>query len=613
MQGGAVMKKSIFGKTFLIVALLLLSILTIAEVKPGDVVTYGAIEQDGNIDNGPEPIEWYVLGTKGNSTLLFSKYALMPFPYSQNDPNANWENCDLRAYLNDHNLIRSATTMTEYINLASFSISTKALESMIGEEITTKTLKTLDNIFLLSQEEVEQYLTEDMYRAPVTPYAAACGAYQEDGMGIWWLRDSLGEKYGALTGWADGTLSYCDATYKMICVRPAIYVFSSVLDNAKIVNTDNIDNSQKEEFPFTCSIYLAEYDSSNNIVREIEGNSANFDEIAKGNKLGIGALIENTSDKNQAADISCKIEGENDKNWNGNVIGAGKKGRLAVVYSVPFDGNKKVVWYINGTVVAEEEFTFCETAVVLPVKEENADLTYETEIIEFDESYEVVKQHGLYADFAALPKGHHLGYSLVIENRGAEDVYLEIDPVANGEKDTGWTDVLVPAGEKKRVSAPIMIPYEGYYSIEWYVDGESACIETFLFENNAIEASSPFLYEMHVATFDDEKKFSSYSDNDMNFATLDEGFTLGVVLVVTNTEENDLPVDISLLLDGEAYKWGEYSVKGRKSVRFEIRFEEPFEGDKLVVWKDGDETVYEDVLSFRNSFMNSAMSISPVD
>lgn len=605
------MKNTFFVKVFLIVALLLLSVITIAEVKPGDIVTYGMIEQDGNIENGAEPIEWYVLGTKNNRTLLFSKYALMPFPYSQNDLDANWENCDLRAYLNNTKMIRSATSMMEYLNLASSSISSKALESSNGREITTQTLETIDSIFLLSQEEAEQYLTEEMFLAPVTPYAAENGAYQEDGIGLWWLRDSLGKEYGVLTGWTDGSFSYCDANYSMICVRPAIYVFSSALENAEKVNAENADNSNKE-FPFTCSIYLAEFDSSYDVVREIEGNSASFDEISKGNILGIGALIENTSELNQAAEITCKIEGENDKNWSGNVIGAGQKGRLAVVYSVPFDGTKKIVWYINDTIVAEGEFTFSQTAEV-PAEEEKVALAYETEIIEYDKNYEIVKHHGLYADFAALPNGHHLGYCLVIKNLGTDDVYLEIDPIANGEKKIGWVDVLVPAGEEKTVSAPIMIPYNGYYDIEWYVDGVSVCIQTFVFENNITTEANPILYEMYVATFNDEEKFSSYSDNDMNFATLDEGYSLGVVLLVTNTDMNDLPVDIVLLMDGETYRWGEYSVKAGKGVRFEIRFEEPFEGEKLIVWKDGDNTVYEEVLSFKNSFMNPAMSISPVD
>lgn len=39
-------------------------------------VTFGRYEQDNNLGNGPEPIEWIVLDSNNGEVLLLSKYGL---------------------------------------------------------------------------------------------------------------------------------------------------------------------------------------------------------------------------------------------------------------------------------------------------------------------------------------------------------------------------------------------------------------------------------------------------------------------------------------------------------------------------------------------------------
>ena len=91
--------------------------------RVGAVVIFGRYEQDGNENNGLEPIEWIVIYADGDESVLMSKYILdnqkfnilcstggeqlwkwQPFVLTKRiDPDApiTWENSDLREWLND--------------------------------------------------------------------------------------------------------------------------------------------------------------------------------------------------------------------------------------------------------------------------------------------------------------------------------------------------------------------------------------------------------------------------------------------------------------------------------------------------------------------------------
>lgn len=51
------------------------------ETRVGDTVIFGQYEQDGNLDNGSEPIAWQVLDVQGGKALLMSRYALDCLPF----------------------------------------------------------------------------------------------------------------------------------------------------------------------------------------------------------------------------------------------------------------------------------------------------------------------------------------------------------------------------------------------------------------------------------------------------------------------------------------------------------------------------------------------------
>lgn len=67
----------------------------------GDFIFFGEYEQDNDIDNGREDIEWLVLDKVENKILVVSKMGLDAKPYNDENKKVTWENCTLRTWLNE--------------------------------------------------------------------------------------------------------------------------------------------------------------------------------------------------------------------------------------------------------------------------------------------------------------------------------------------------------------------------------------------------------------------------------------------------------------------------------------------------------------------------------
>ena len=70
-------------------------------LEEGSIVLFGRYEQDGNLENGTEPIEWIVLGSDDNGMLLLSRYVLDCVPYKNDDERISWDKCNLRNWMNN--------------------------------------------------------------------------------------------------------------------------------------------------------------------------------------------------------------------------------------------------------------------------------------------------------------------------------------------------------------------------------------------------------------------------------------------------------------------------------------------------------------------------------
>ena len=214
----------------------------------GEYITFGSYEQDNDLSNGKEPIEWLVLDRDGNKALVISKYGLDCQPYNEEYKEVTWETCTLRTWLNGtfYNSAFSSSDQNRIQTTLVIADRSPTYESNPGNN-------TQDKIFLLSVDEAKRYFSSDEARmcAP-TPYAKAQGVwtpenkdwdgieahYKVDGMFAcwWWLRSPGDTSIGASNIYHNGSISsspvshdeqygylhYDDKYYK--AVRPAMWI-----------------------------------------------------------------------------------------------------------------------------------------------------------------------------------------------------------------------------------------------------------------------------------------------------------------------------------------------------------------------------------------------------
>lgn len=78
----------------------------------GDVVKFGSYEQDGNISNGKEPIEWRVLEVEGDRAYVVSEKALDAHAFNEDADDGNdWNSSDLKAWLEEDFASQALRTM----------------------------------------------------------------------------------------------------------------------------------------------------------------------------------------------------------------------------------------------------------------------------------------------------------------------------------------------------------------------------------------------------------------------------------------------------------------------------------------------------------------------
>ena len=62
-------------------------------------VFFGSYEQDGDLSNGQEPIEWFIAEVRDGTAILMSKYALDWQYYDANSYETSWSSCSLNKWL----------------------------------------------------------------------------------------------------------------------------------------------------------------------------------------------------------------------------------------------------------------------------------------------------------------------------------------------------------------------------------------------------------------------------------------------------------------------------------------------------------------------------------
>ncbi len=157
----------------------------------GDYITFGSYEQDNDLSNGKEPIEWLVLDEQDGRILVISKYALDSKSYHEERVDVTWETCTLRSWLNDE-FINEAFMSGERAKIPVVTVTADGNPDWV----TDPGNDTYDRVFLLSINEANEYFGSDSEReCKATDYVMATGTLVSDYEGYegncwWWLRSS---------------------------------------------------------------------------------------------------------------------------------------------------------------------------------------------------------------------------------------------------------------------------------------------------------------------------------------------------------------------------------------------------------------------------------------
>ncbi|MCL2627528.1 MAG: DUF6273 domain-containing protein [Oscillospiraceae bacterium] len=160
-----------------------------------------------------DDIEWLVLSVQDDKALIISLEVLEERPYHTPGGSITWEHSDLRAYLNN-DFYNSLSSDFQNLIIETFVINDDnpqyAQDGALGGN------DTMDNIFLLSNDEVRLYLPDSTDRMAVDKN----GEESE-----WWLRTPGGNSQSGARVQKNGVIGLLG--YAVNCdlgIRPALWI-----------------------------------------------------------------------------------------------------------------------------------------------------------------------------------------------------------------------------------------------------------------------------------------------------------------------------------------------------------------------------------------------------
>ena len=193
-------------------------------LQTGETLFIGKYEQDNDLTNGPEPIEWQVLAVEDDIALLTSKYVLEVMPFNDSMDDVYWKTCSLRSWLNGE-FYDTAFTESEKAGIAEAELENPdtSMSAMLTGKARDDEI-TNDKIFVLNQNEALQLIADNAARkAEGTAYETANDPHAEGGFSPWWLR-SRGDSssYFAFVGNDGVVYSHGSKMIHPYGVRPAM-------------------------------------------------------------------------------------------------------------------------------------------------------------------------------------------------------------------------------------------------------------------------------------------------------------------------------------------------------------------------------------------------------
>ena len=183
---------------------------------PGMTVEMGVYEQDNNLLNGKEPIEWLVIDYRDGQYLLLSKYVLDAIPMISDNKEIYYRDCSLRRWLGETFLYEAFTDEER----------TFLVPTYLDDVDLTET------VFLLNVDEAKKLLySKGMGYGLGTDYALAQGLENNCSDGslkhsFWWTRHAR-DRYSYASWAMSGNMNVALNMY--YGVRPAVWLDESAL------------------------------------------------------------------------------------------------------------------------------------------------------------------------------------------------------------------------------------------------------------------------------------------------------------------------------------------------------------------------------------------------
>ena len=196
-----------------------------AALNGSSFVTFGRYEQDNNTDNGAEPIEWILLGSKGNKHLLLSRYVLDWKAFDESGKATTWDYSSLRSWLYE------GFFETAFSDLEKKLIGKNYVDNSYGQGFPGINVygggNTSDSSFILSYAEAQRFFQTDEDRtATQTEFAKSQGVGKGDTC-RWWLRSpgmANRKEKGMCAILSDGKTGTFFKNTTLQGVRPAIWI-----------------------------------------------------------------------------------------------------------------------------------------------------------------------------------------------------------------------------------------------------------------------------------------------------------------------------------------------------------------------------------------------------
>ncbi len=190
--------------------------------EPASYFTFGKYEQDGNLSNGKEDIQWIVVGQRDGYVLAVSRYVLDCMPYQEDAQPVTWAESSLRTWLNS-DFLDNAFNKEEYNHIVTQTVRVSP-NRMYG---TSSGFSVTDKVFLGSGYDSEKWFCDNFstLQAKPTAFAQSKGiSVDAEGYADWWMITSgeTPQKAVCTTGngvnWKGESVGNCKG------VRPVIWV-----------------------------------------------------------------------------------------------------------------------------------------------------------------------------------------------------------------------------------------------------------------------------------------------------------------------------------------------------------------------------------------------------